>query len=123
MTSMNRFLMVVFGILLFASVSYAVDTKTVTLKTNLTCGSCKDKIETGLKDKAGIQKTEVNVDSKTVKVNYDAEMISEANVTEAIVGLGYTAEVVKDQASDAKESSTEKTSCCSSKKKTSCDTK
>lgn len=72
-----------------ASLSFAADTKEISLKTNLHCGSCKTKIETGLKKTNGVIESTADVDSKIVKVKYDAAKTNPQNITKAITDLGY----------------------------------
>ncbi len=105
--------------LLLSTDAYA-SAKSVKIQTNITCGACKDKIEAGLKDVKGINKTDVDVASKIVTVSYDDDSITESSITKTISGLGYSAEVVttgtKVKASNGKEGCAPKKGCCSSKK-------
>lgn len=100
-------------------------TKSVKVMTNITCGGCKAKIETGLKDVEGIEKTEIDVASKIVTVSYDTDAITESYITKTISDLGYTTEIITAD-TKVKTSSNGKESCvpkkgCGSKK--SCDAK
>jgi copper chaperone CopZ len=72
-----------------ASFSFAVETNEVSIKTNMHCGSCKSKIETGLKNTNGIIESTADVDSKIVKVKYDVAKTNPKNITKAITDMGY----------------------------------
>ncbi len=72
---------------------------TIQLET-LTCPSCMQKIENGVKSLAGIDKESLNVsfNSSKVKVNFDDEKVSINDIESAITKLGY--EVKKSQVKD-----------------------
>ncbi len=123
--NMIKLCVVLLAATLLLSTDAFAATKSVKVMTNLTCGDCKAKIETGLKGVEGIEKTDVDVASKIVTVSYDADAISESSITKKISGLGYTTEVVT---ADTKvETSGHGKGCCSKKKgagsKKSCGTK
>ncbi len=63
----------------------------------LTCPSCGQKIESATKALSGVEKESVKVlfNSSKVKLNFDDEKISIAEVEKAITSLGY--EVKKTQ--------------------------
>ena len=63
---------------------------TIQLET-LTCQSCMQKIEGALKGLDGVDRETVNVsfNSSKVKVNFDDDKISLAQIEEAISKLGY----------------------------------
>ncbi|NLZ82755.1 MAG: heavy-metal-associated domain-containing protein [Clostridiales bacterium] len=69
---------------------------TIQLET-LTCPSCMQKIENGVKALDGIDKENLNVsfNSSKVKVNFDDEKLSISDIENAISKLGY--EVKKSQ--------------------------
>lgn len=69
---------------------------TIQLET-LTCPSCMQKIENGVKSLEGIDKESINVsfNSSKLKVNYDDEKVSIKDIENAIGKLGY--EVIKSQ--------------------------
>lgn len=69
---------------------------TIQLET-LTCPSCMQKIENGVKSLEGIDKESLNVsfNSSKVKVNYDDEKISIKDIENVINKLGY--EIIKSQ--------------------------
>lgn len=56
---------------------------------DVSCGHCKASIETALQPLGGVQQAEVDVDSKTVAVDYDETVIDRAAVVRAIESSGY----------------------------------
>jgi copper chaperone CopZ len=96
------------------------------VQTNITCGGCASKIKTAMAKVEGIDKTDIDVDSKVVTLNYDDAKLNQKDLAAKITKLGYTAEVVGDNEMKAepkqcstktadKQCSTKK--CCSTKKK------
>ncbi len=69
---------------------------TIQLET-LTCPSCMQKIENGVKALDGIDKESINVsfNSSKLKVNFDEEKVSIKDIENAINKLGY--EIIKSQ--------------------------
>ena len=69
---------------------------TIQLET-LTCPSCMQKIENGVKSLGGIDKDSLNVsfNSSKVKVNFDDEKVSIKDIENSIDKMGY--EVKKSQ--------------------------
>ncbi|MGC6552235.1 heavy-metal-associated domain-containing protein [Streptococcus sp. VTCC 12905] len=69
---------------------------TIQLET-LTCPSCMQKIENGVKSLDGVNKNNIKVlfNSSKVKVEYDDEKVSIKDIENAIDKLGY--EVIKSQ--------------------------
>ncbi|TJX60748.1 metal-binding protein [Soehngenia saccharolytica] len=67
---------------------------------SLTCPSCMQKIENGVKSIDGVENNSVNVlfNSSKVKFNYDDEIVSIKEVEKVIEKLGY--EVKKAQVKD-----------------------
>lgn len=72
---------------------------TIQLET-LTCPSCMQKIENGVKSLDGVDKESLNVsfNSSKVKVNFDDEKVSIQDIEKAIDKLGY--EVKKSTVKD-----------------------
>ena len=72
---------------------------TIQLET-LTCPSCMQKIENGVKSIGGVDKKSIKVlfNSSKVKVEYDDEKVSIKDIENAIDKLGY--EVIKSQVKD-----------------------
>lgn len=69
---------------------------TIQLET-LTCPSCMQKIENGIKSLDGVDKKSIKVlfNSSKVRVEYDDEKVSIKDIENAIDKLGY--EVIKSQ--------------------------
>ncbi|NLW56823.1 MAG: heavy-metal-associated domain-containing protein [Firmicutes bacterium] len=69
---------------------------TIQLET-LTCPSCLQKIDNAVKSLEGVEQESVSVlfNSSKVKLNFDEEKISIAQIEDAITALGY--EVKKSQ--------------------------
>jgi len=69
---------------------------TIQLET-LTCPSCMQKIENGVKSLDGVNKNNIKVlfNSSKVRVEYDDEKVSIKDIENAIDKLGY--EVIKSQ--------------------------
>lgn len=72
---------------------------TIQLET-LTCPSCMQKIENGVKSLEGVDKESLKVlfNSSKVRVEYDDEIVSIKDIESAIDKLGY--EVIKSQVKD-----------------------
>ncbi len=72
---------------------------TIQLET-LTCPSCLQKIENGVKSLDGVNKESLNVlfNSSKVRVEFDDEKVSMTDIEKAIDKLGY--EVLKSQVKD-----------------------
>ena len=55
----------------------------------VSCGHCKDTIEGALKPLNGIERAEVDVDSKRVEVAFDESVVDRTAVVRAIEASGY----------------------------------
>ena len=88
----------IFAILMTVTfiMSAAMFAEEVEVLTNATCSACKTKNENGLKTKAGIQKTTLNLDNKVCTIKYDAKKTNPEAVVKTISDLGYTASIVTD---------------------------
>lgn len=68
----------------------------VTLKvTGMSCGSCVNKVETGLKQLTGVEKAKVNLIKGVAKVKYDDSTQTVNKLIDTIRDVGYEAEPVK----------------------------
>lgn len=76
---------------------------------SITCDGCKNKIEKKMKDVDGVNSTEVDVETKTVNVDYDPEVITVAALKENVANLGY-------EVADAKQCSTKDKECSTADK-------
>ena len=103
--------------LLFTAALFSKDA-TVDIKTSITCQSCVNSIETGLKDVEGIDKITANVDTKVVTIAYNDEKVTKEELTTKISGIGFTAEVVEN-GTEIKATKGDKkcgtSGCCSTK--------
>jgi copper chaperone CopZ len=73
----------VFTCLLTLSVS-AKDIQKANLTAKMECNSCKNKIEKTLKSTKGVEKVNVTLKDQSVKVEYDKDVVSEAQLVEVI---------------------------------------
>lgn len=65
------------------------------IKASIVCNSCKNLIETELKNKKGIISVKVDVTSKKVKVVFEDTETSLSAIEDMIVNLGYDANTKK----------------------------
>jgi periplasmic mercuric ion binding protein len=73
-------------------------TKTLTVKiTGLTCAGCNSKVHKTLSGKEGIIDNSVEYPGDVAIVKYNPVKISEAKIIDAIVALGYKAEVISEK--------------------------
>ncbi len=56
----------------------------------VSCGHCKGAIEGALQPLEGVAGADVDLDSKTVAVDYDEAVVSEASLRERIEEAGYS---------------------------------
>jgi copper chaperone CopZ len=84
------------------------------VKTNMHCGSCKDKIEAALKADAGITLASADVKSKVVTVKFDDEKTNPENIKKTITSTGFSAD---DMKAEEKSCDTKSKGCCSTEKK------
>lgn len=92
----------------------------VKIQTNAHCASCKTKIEKGLKNKAGIQQSSVNMDDKVCTIKYDAAKTNPEKLVKSISDLGYTASLVGGGEVAKTQSTEAKADCCKGKDKKDC---
>lgn len=90
-------------------------TESLELNTNMHCGACKTKIENSLKTMNGIEKSDVNLETKVVKLSYNSEKVSKDNIVKTIADLGFKADEVSANvdSKDAKSCSTKDAKSCS----------
>ncbi len=55
----------------------------------MTCGHCKASVEKALKTLDGVQNASVNLDAKTVSIDYDPAVVDEGILKKAISDAGY----------------------------------
>ncbi|NLI13670.1 heavy-metal-associated domain-containing protein [Pelotomaculum propionicicum] len=62
----------------------------ITLKVEgMSCGHCKAAVEKALKDTGGVLAAEVDLDAKSVQVDYDRDRVDRAGLVKAIEDAGY----------------------------------
>lgn len=73
--------------------------QTITKKTfdvkGMTCASCASSVESMLKSNPGVEEANVNFATKTVRVSYDPEKVSDKQLEESARSIGYEIEPVK----------------------------
>lgn len=85
-----------FAFLALSADSFAKSIKEAKFTTNMTCESCKSKIEKALKVEKGVVSSTADVASKTVTVSYDADITNESAIRGSIAKLGYKVEAAKE---------------------------
>jgi len=89
-----RYAFLTIMLLTFAAVSPATKIEKVLIKTNATCEMCKASIEKALYALDGVESAHLDLVTKKVKVRYDAELLDEATLRQAISAAGYLADDV-----------------------------
>lgn len=106
--------------LLSTTVALAKDIKTVVLTPTpqMHCESCEKKIKKALRYEKGVKDIETNLEKQTVKVKYDADKTSVANLQTALKKAGYDTAVAGDKKSCCGQCAKqgEKKACCGEKK-------
>lgn len=89
----------------------------VTIKTSAVGEMCKVTIEKALYALDGVEKAELDLVTKKVKVKYDAEMVDAATLRQAISAAGYDADDIpaRPQAKDALPKCCKKGKSCKGK--------
>ncbi len=64
----------------------------VEIKTSAVCGMCKSTIEKALSKEEGVNKSKLDVKTKTVEVTYDPDKTSIEKIKKAITMAGYDAD-------------------------------
>ena len=85
--------MLILAAFVFTASAFAEEVK---LLTSSHCGMCKDKIEKGLNKVDGVEKADLNLDTKVVTVSYDAKKTNTDALIQKVEKLGYTASLVSD---------------------------
>jgi copper chaperone len=79
-----------------ASSVFANETKTVTIKcTEMTCDGCKREITRYINMLDGIEKVDIDLTTKLIKVTFDDKKASEKDLIKAIEDAGYSSKVVE----------------------------
>lgn len=106
-----------FGILLafvltisLANISASAETKveTVAIKTSAVCEDCKERIEKAVNKLEGVEKSNLDLDTKVITVSYNPEKVNVDKIKTSISKAGYTADEVKAD----KKAQNKLPSCC-----------
>ncbi len=108
-----------FALLAFSADTFAKTVKETKFTANMTCETCKGKIEKALNSEKGVLKSNADVASKAVTVSYDADVVSDAAIKKTVAKLGYTVDGTKE----AKTMTKDKKGACTDDCKKSCDKK
>lgn len=69
----------------------------------MSCAACSARVEKGVRALAGVMKADVNLLLGSMRVSYDEAQQSEQGIIQAVTGLGYGAELLKEKATATKE--------------------
>lgn len=94
----------------FSSVAYA-QSDTIQIKTNAKTEHCKAKLEKALMYEKGVKSAVLNLQTYTVKVVYNPNKTTVANIKKAIVSAGYDANEMKSSNNKPKSSAPCKKHC------------
>jgi len=73
-------------------------TEEVTFIVSMSCDGCKQKVEKNISWEKGVKDMEVNLEKKTVKINYDPKKTTEKKLKKAIENLKFTCEKLQASA-------------------------
>lgn len=68
---------------------------TISIKTSVVCGMCKERVEQNLAFEKGIRDVNVNLETKMVLVRFDPRKTNPAEIRKKISKLGYDADEVE----------------------------
>lgn len=66
-----------------------------TFKVNMHCMSCKNKVEKNMSFEKGVKDLKADLATNTVTITYRSDKTSSEKLKEAIIKLGYKAEIVE----------------------------
>lgn len=92
---MKRILGMMAAVLMVLVAAAQAKVETATIKTTIQCSMCEKRIMKNIPFEKGVKDLKVNVDNKTVWVQFDASKISVDKIRAAIAKLGYDADEVK----------------------------
>jgi periplasmic mercuric ion binding protein len=76
----------------FTAVAPVGSTAKVKIKTSAICGMCKDAIESALLELPGVKSAVLDLTTRKVKVKYDKDQITLAQLRQGIAAAGYDAD-------------------------------
>jgi copper chaperone CopZ len=59
---------------------------------DISCQHCKSTIESGLRDKPGVQRVEVDIEARRVALDWDESQTDETALRDELAELGYPAD-------------------------------
>ena len=92
---MRRFISVLTVMLMAVMLHAQGKTESATIKTTIQCSSCEARIMKNIPYEKGVKDVKVNLDDKTVWVQYDPAKTSLDKIKASIAKLGYDADNVK----------------------------
>jgi copper chaperone CopZ len=100
---MNKIKSAVFSLLILNFLTYAgmntetlVSKKTVKIKcTEMTCDGCKRSITKSINSLKGIEKLNIDLETKIITVEFDDSGTDEQSIVNAVIEAGYDAELLK----------------------------
>lgn len=95
---MKRILGMMAAVLMVLLAAAQAKVETATIKTTIQCSMCEKRIMKNIPFEKGVKDLKVNVDNKTVWVQFDASKTSVDKIRAAIAKLGYDADEVKRDA-------------------------
>lgn len=81
---LKNILSIVVVAVLLSIPAFAKNIQQANLTAEMTCNACKNKVEKALKDTKGVEKVNINLEDKSVKVEYDKDVVSEEQLISAI---------------------------------------
>lgn len=90
----NRFALYFLTFILFSMFLLAETSQEVRIKTSAQCEQCKDRIEKALNKAKGVISSELDLETKEVKVVFDSEQTDIEKIKEVISKTGYDADDV-----------------------------
>jgi len=75
--------------------TFAGETKEIKIKTTVNCKTCEANVKKRLEFEKGVQKIDVDLETKIVTVSYDAAKTNPDKIRTAISKAGYDADEVK----------------------------
>lgn len=103
---MNLKVLIITLVLVFAGAAIAVfaqdkkpknDRETVVFDVSMTCENCQKRIEKNIAFEKGVTDMKINLEKKTVEIEYKKSQTTVEKLQKAIGKLGYEAKVHKDE--------------------------
>lgn len=88
--------------MMFTLSLFAKNLQIVEINADMDCKACKNKIEKKLRSISGIEKINVDLKSKLVKVEYDKDILTSEKIVEAINETGIKANLKNNEQKETK---------------------